>query len=97
MTNEIISDKAGLRRVDFYLFAAIAFAAFLIGSSIVGNSIESGLRNANTNDASEANRYIIRSQYANGIEVFDTATGRTCSVPYANMNGDQPACSNAPD
>jgi len=86
-----------MSRLDRYLFAFGTFITIILAAGIIGSALQTGLARMSPAQASEVDRYVIQGEYPGGFNVFDTATGRFCSIPTGNTVGRYVTCTESPN
>ena len=79
---------------DLYLLSALAAGTVLISSSLVAGALKQASNDQSK--LSDVGRWTVQNQYDGGWNVFDTQTGRVCSIPNGKIPGQTIICSNMP-
>lgn len=66
------------------------FGCALVISGVVRDSF------GNERNLSEINRYSIHNEFPGGYNIFDSKTGKVCSVPNGNVSNLSMVCTEAP-
>ena len=87
-----------MTRIDRYLIAGGALIALIVSAALLGESIKHGLSYAGPFVAANPpGRWSVQQPLSDGWLVFDSATGRFCTVPNGRSASQQVNCTSAPN
>lgn len=87
-----VSWEATLNTPQSYLIPLLGFASLMISAAIVSN----GIQHQNRPEIDPVGRYTVQQTFNDGWLMFDSATGKMCSVPNAQNPNQTISCTKGP-